>query len=288
MIFQYKNFKKEILLNDREYSIYFLKHKLNEVLKIKSKNVSFKKQKPKAYEFKRFYNKIEQPPEFDDLCRLHYLMTTRKVITALEFGVGKSTLIINDALQKNMNNYQKKIAKIEFIRKYDQFKCFTVDNQLKWLNNIKKKHDTKRIIFHFSKLKMGTFNDKICTFFKHLPVVSPNLIYLDGPARFSPFGSIRGWTTNYVDGMPMLGDLLAIEHFLMPGTMLLVDGRTANARFILKNLQRDWIYFFDEKLDQHFFELSETPLGIYNKRYLEFSLGKNYFKRILHKKPYEF
>ena len=72
----------------------------------------------------------------------------------------------------------------------------------------------------------------------------------------------------------MSADILTIEHFLMPGTLIVTDGRTANARFLKSNLQRDLIYCHDESFDQHFFELSETPLGIYNKKQLEFCLGK--------------
>ena len=40
--------------------------------------------------------------------------------------------------------------------------------------------------------------------------------------------------------MPMSCDILKIEHFLKPGTIIVVDGRAANSRFIKKNLQRNW------------------------------------------------
>ena len=35
------------------------------------------------------------PPELDDLCRLHFLAKSRKVMTILEFGIGKSTVIFD-------------------------------------------------------------------------------------------------------------------------------------------------------------------------------------------------
>ena len=71
----------------------------------------------------------------------------------------------------------------------------------------------------------------------------------------------------------MSADILTIENFLLPGTLIVVDGRTANAIFIKNNLQRDWEYSYSEKFDQHFFELIEKPLGPYNKKQLEYCLG---------------
>ena len=71
-------------------------------------------------------------------------------------------------------------------------------------------------------------------------------------------------------------DILAIEHFLCPGTLIVVDGRTANARFIKTNLQRDWDYWHSKEYDQHFFELKEKPLGVFNQRQVDFCLGKDW------------
>jgi len=49
-------------------------------------------------------NKIPYQPELDDLTRLHFLITSRKVTTILEFGVGKSSFVFNDALKINKKN----------------------------------------------------------------------------------------------------------------------------------------------------------------------------------------
>ena len=56
----------------------------------------------------------------------------------------------------------------------------------------------------------------------------------------------------------------------MSGTIILVDGRTANARFLQKNFQRSWKYFHDEENDQNLFYLNEKPLGKFNKDLLKF------------------
>ena len=70
----------------------------------------------------------------------------------------------------------------------------------------------------------------------------------------------------------MSGDILCFENFLLPGTLIVVDGRTANAIFLKNNLQRDWKYYYSEIYDQHFFELNDKPLGPYNKIQLDFCL----------------
>ena len=78
----------------------------------------------------------------------------------------------------------------------------------------------------------------------------------------------------------MSADIIALEHFLQPGTLIIVDGRTANARFLASNFQRKWAHYHSEKWDQHFFELQEKPLGTYNKIMLNHCLGEDYFNRI--------
>ena len=117
---------------------------------------------------------------------------------------------------------------------------------------------------------METFNGRICTTYKNLPLINPDLIYLDGPDQFNVKNKINGITTNHKDMMPMSSDILKIEHFLTPGTIIITDGRAANARFLLSNLQRKWRYKYDNKNDQSVFFLDEKPLGIYNYRQLKF------------------
>ncbi len=70
--------------------------------------------------------------------------------------------------------------------------------------------------------------------------------------------------------MPMSADILKIEHFLKPGTIIVVDGRAANSRFLKANFQRDWKYSYSQLNDQHVFYLSEKPLGKLNKKQLDF------------------
>ena len=68
----------------------------------------------------------------------------------------------------------------------------------------------------------------------------------------------------------MSADILSLEHHLLPGTLIVVDGRTANARFLKANLQRNWQYRFIHEYDQHFFELVEDPLGPFSAAEMNF------------------
>ena len=216
--------------------------------------------------------------ELDDLIRLHYLVISRKVSTILEFGVGKSSIVFDHALKINKKKNGAFIFKN--VRRTDPFKCYSVDNNKRWILVCKKNTKTDFVKYHYSNCIMSTYNDKVCTYYTNLPNICPDLIYLDGPDQFSPKGNIRGINTRNSDRLPMSADILAIEHFLLPGTLIVVDGRTANARFIKANLQRKWSYYYYEEYDQHFFELLETPLGIYNKKQIDFCLGKKFYTRL--------
>jgi hypothetical protein len=218
-------------------------------------------------------NKIPFPAELDDLIRLHYLVTSRKVTTILEIGVGKSTIVFDHALEQNKLKYGDFVTKN--LRRSNPFECHSVDNNEKWIEVTKSANPSiKNVTYHYCPLNVTTFNERICTLYDDFPNICPDLIYLDAPDQFSPIGDVRGISTNHPDRLPMSADILTFEHFLLPGTLIVVDGRTANARFIKTNLQRNWVHYHSEEYDQHFFELKEAPLGIYNRRQIEFCLGK--------------
>lgn len=102
---------------------------------------------------------------------------------------------------------------------------------------------------------MTTFNHRICTEYEKLPLVNPDFIYLDGPGQECSIGSNSGINVKHQDFMPMSIDILKIENFLIPGTIILVDGRTINARFLKNNFQRSWKYIHDKNNDQSIFFL---------------------------------
>ena len=219
--------------------------------------------------------------EYSDLSRLHFLIISRKVFTVLEFGIGKSSMVFADALHKNYLQSSDKLN--QSIRRLDKYKAFCVDSSEHWINQFKKEvpHTlVDRLSLHFSEVYVDQYQGKICTYYKNMPNVSPDLIYLDAPDQFHVQGDVRGITTAHQDRMPMAADILTIEHFLNPGTLIVIDGRTANARFLQCNLQRNWAYLHDYSSDQHYFELQESPLGKHNKNLIDFCLGDQFYSRL--------
>ena len=117
---------------------------------------------------------------------------------------------------------------------------------------------------------MTTFNERVCTIFDKFPNICPDFFYLDGPDLWAPIGNVHGISTRHEDRFPMVSDLLRIEHFLLPGTIIVVDGRTANARFMKENFQHNWRYRHYVDWDIHVFVNVSDALGIYNQRELDF------------------
>ena len=68
----------------------------------------------------------------------------------------------------------------------------------------------------------------------------------------------------------MVANILNMEPFLIPGTIILSDGRTANMRFLQNNLKRNWVYKHDVVNDQNILYLDEEPLGKINSNLLKF------------------
>ena len=274
----------ELIPKDFNYYSYIIENQLNNLLAIEeipsNPEEKIYKSKNSSVDPRNF---VPFPPELDDLSRLHYIVINRKVSTILEFGVGKSSSVFAHALLINKKKHE--IFFKQNLRKTNLFEIHSVDNYEKWINECKKNID--QIYFkegitniYFSNLFISEFGGRICTFYEQLPNISPDLIYLDGPDQFSAKKDIRGISTRNQDRFPMSGDILAFEHFLHPGTLIIVDGRTANARFLKCNLQRKWHYYYSSKWDQHFFELLEEPLGKHNKKMIDYCLGKNYYKRL--------
>lgn len=213
------------------------------------------------------------PPEMDDLIRLHFFAVNRRATTIMEFGVGKSTVVFADALRINKEAHASFVA--ENLRRANPFELHSVETSKEWLETCKTnfpQHLRDVAQFYVSDVRMDTFNGRACTMYDQLPNVCPDIIYLDGPDQYNISGDVNGISTRTADRLPMAADILMMEPFLLPGTLIITDGRTANARFIKNNLQGNWDYHHFEEEDIHAFELIDAPLGKINARQIQYCI----------------
>jgi len=222
---------------------------------------------------------VDEPyiPELDDLYRLYQFVLINKRTTILEFGSGWSTLIFSLALKELRDKFYNKV---KLLRRNNPFELFVIENEKKYLNITKNRinkfnkylniKNSIRINYNLSDVEMTLFNNKICTQYKKLPLCNPDFIYLDGPDQFNVKKDINGISTRHKDMMPMVCDILKFEYFYTPGTIIVCDGRSANAKFLKDNFKRKWKYQNDYKNDQHIFCLQDPILGKYNKLQIEF------------------
>ena len=214
-------------------------------------------------------------PDLKDLYNLYHFIILNKRTTVLEFGSGWSSIIFSLALNKLKKKYENSVKNL---RRNNPFEIFILENEKKFFNISKKrsvlyqkklKLNTK-VNYLFSNVSMTTFNGRICTEYKKLPLCNPDFIYLDGPDQFNVKGNVNGINTGHKDLMPMICDILKIENFLTPGTIIVSDGRAANIKFLRDNFNRKWIYKNNKVSDQHILYLDDPCLGKYNKLQLEF------------------
>ncbi len=219
-----------------------------------------------------FYNTrgdltIQYPLEIADVVRLHKLIRERRPFTVMEFGVGYSTIIMADALEKNQRDWEALKEKPQ-IRNRFMFQLFTVDASQKWIARAKEILPTYlsgRVHFTHSRVKIGTFNNQLCHYYENLPNVIADFIYLDGPSATDVEGSINGLDFSHCpERTVMSGDLLLMESTFLPGTFIIIDGRTNNARFLERNFKRNYRRNHDPEADLTIFELLESRLGKYN------------------------
>ena len=217
-------------------------------------------------------------PDYCDLARLHSIARFRKCFTILEFGIGYSTIVLADAVLKNQQEWVK-LPEKPAIRCSTQFQIHTVDTEEKWTSSTLKEMPEKyisQVKVYVSPVSPGNFNGIDCHFYNRLPDVVPDLIYLDGPDprsilknsnQFERAGQpIMREETKWenADKVVLAADILRMESWLLPGTAVIVDGRTANVRFLKAHLYRNWKVSRNEIADVTIFELQEAPLGKYD------------------------
>lgn len=187
----------------------------------------------------------ELPAQLNDLAFLHRIVRQRNPRCILEFGCGFSTIVMAHALADGV--------------------LHSIDTSLEWIDNTRSKIGNKHsVFFHHSPVQVGTFNGRLCHYYNNLPNVVPDFIYLDGPDPAAVIGSINGLSFENPDRTVMAADVLLMESTLLPGFFMVVDGRTNNARFLSRNLQRKYKVRWMRSADITTFEMLEPKLGYRN------------------------
>ena len=217
------------------------------------------------------YDGDTHKPEIIDLYRIYKLITLNKRVNVLEYGTGYSSLVIAKALNENKIKYSKKIKHLRFKK---NFFLTIIDNEKKFINisknRIKQKTNLNNFKFFYSENHMTSFNGSLCSQYTNHPTLNPDFIYLDGPDQFNIKKKINGITLNDYEMSPMSCDILKYENLLCPGTIILVDGRSLNSRFLKNNFKRKWKIIEDNVHDQPMFYLNEKTLGYFNTQQLKF------------------
>lgn len=237
-------------------------------------------EKPSKLEFSNWINEISArentvgiiPPNIDDLYSLFQHCRASNSIAVLEIGSGWSTAILARALSENQStNYER----TKNLRHPNPYALMTLDCSRKFLNLAKSRQNRfapTKVSYIKTSAKYSLVNGRVCSLFNYFPHHTSDFIYLDGPACNQVKNSVRGFHGRFGNrenyGLPMSGDLLTIENWLWPGTIIVVDGRGANAGFLRDNFRRKWKYKFDKKVDQHIFYLDEKPWGKYSEMLL--------------------
>lgn len=206
------------------------------------------------------------PPVLVDLVHLHRAIRQQRSFTVLEFGVGHSTVVMADALQKNEAEW-KALPDAPKVRNRFMFQLFCVDASEHWIAEVNARlslHLRSRVHVSQSPVRVGVHNGQLCHFYQRLPDIVPDFIYLDAPHPKDVQGDIHGLSFSCDERTVMSADLLLMESTFLPGTFIVVDGRTNNARFLERNFRRTYTVCWDRARDVTTFSLDEERLGKYN------------------------
>ena len=248
------------LISDKEIQIFFKKKIINLPLDSLLKN-----------SLDMRFSKNPYPPDLKDLYILYKIITLNNRLSVLEYGCGWSSVIFYSALLDN----KKRLNGKKYPRCVNPYRLEIIDDNKKYSEISKKRFfnyfkKTENVKFNFSKALMTEFLGRYCVYYKNHPLINPDFIYLDGPDQFSIKNKINGFTVAKKEFMPMSCDIIKYEHFLTPGTIIVIDGRMANVRFLKANFQRNWSYHYYEKIEMSVFYLNEKPLGKPNSIQLDF------------------
>lgn len=214
---------------------------------------------------------VVYPPELDDLYRLYAFVVDNCVTSILEFGAGWSTLALAMGLKHNKSQYSPEYP--NYTRNPHPFSICSVDNSDTFMNRAVSRldQDSRSLVTpHIASPKMSRVGVHSVTTWDPIPRFDYDFIYLDAPEPEQVVSGKEHIQMRDVHDLPIAGDLIVNEPYLLPQTSVIVDGRTSNARYLTSNLYRNWTVSTDFTGDFTLLHLSESALGKINNSHLTF------------------
>ena len=224
---------------------------------------------------------IVYEPDIKDLYRLYSFVIDNCVVSILEFGSGWSTLALSLGLQENRTKYQNLYP--NEARNPHPFRICTVDNSIDFVNLALSRLDHEMLTYidtHIASPVLTTVGVHPVTLWNPTPRFDFDLIYLDAPEPEQVVTSSSFLPMKTVHDLPIAGDLVFNEPYIHPETSIIVDGRTANARYLSANLRRGWSHAHYPEEDFSLLHLSEQPLGRINAEHINFRKSKSLFPEL--------
>lgn len=212
-----------------------------------------------------------------DLRALRLVIRLRKPLSLLEFGSGWSTL----AIAEELSDLDAKFTEFPFNTHRHvstPFRAFTLDESKHWLNiALSRIPDEKKMYVsgQYSKVVKHAIGETQTLRYNWVPEIKPDLVYLDGPSQFALEiqSNSNEFSLNQPWFPPISSNLLQFEWLLEPGATILVDGRTTNVEFLVRNFQRTWRITRFLKLDMTLLTLISPPLGPSNIEKLNWEIS---------------
>ena len=218
---------------------------------------------------------IIYPPELEDLYRLYAFVIDNCVTSVLEFGAGWSTFAL--ALGVNYNKMRFAQEYPNYNRNPHPFSICSVDNSKVFMSRALGRLDLEvrnLVTPHYAVPRMKKVDIYSVTEWHPIPRFDYDLIYIDAPEPEQVESSDQHIEMKCIHDLPISGDLLINEPYVLPQTSVIIDGRTSNARFLISHLYRAWKFNTNFEGDSTSMLLDEPPLGKINKNHIDFRLNR--------------
>ena len=210
------------------------------------------------------------PPQIEDLYRLYRLVRDAYVISAIEYGAGWSTLALSVGIWENKMNFGSAYVGN---RNSHPFELHSVDASDFFLDKaIFRVTERYRSVVKAKPAKpiLHIGSSQCAVLWSPAQRVDYDLIYIDGPEPEQVIRKPNDFPVATLNDLPIMGDLVLYEDYILPKTLVIFDGRTSNFRSYIHRFRRNWKWYSSERDDFSLMYLDERPIGAINRRHLEF------------------